>query len=65
MNNTENNQIVKKDTKKPDDIKKSKDLVKKVDPKEESKKEVKKLKPKSLQKLKRRKVTEVILPDLI
>ena len=46
LNNTENNQIVKKDTKKPDDIKKSKDLVKKVDPKEESKKEVKKLKPK-------------------
>ena len=65
MNNTENNQIVKKDTKKPDDIKKSKDLVKKVDPKEESKKEVKKLKPKSTPKAKKKeKVTEVILPDL-
>ena len=65
LNNTENNQIVKKDTKKPDDIKKSKDLVKKVDPKEESKKEVKKLKPKSTPKAKKNeKVTEVILPDL-
>ena len=65
LNNTENNQIVKKDTKKPDDIKKSKDLVKKVDPKEESKKEVKKLKPKSTPKAKKKeKVTEVILPDL-
>ena len=65
LNNTENNQIVKKDTKKPDDTKKSKDLVKKVDPKEESKKEVKKLKPKSTPKAKKKeKVTEVILPDL-
>ncbi len=65
LNNTENNQIVKKDTKKTDDTKKSKDLVKKVDPKEESKKEAKKLKPKSTPKAKKKeKVTEVILPDL-
>ena len=65
LNNKEINQIVKKDTKKPDDKKKSKDLVKKVDPKENDKKEVKKLKPKSIPKAKKKeKVTEVILPDL-
>ena len=65
LNNKEINQIVKKDTKKPDDKKKSKDLVKKVDPKENDKKEVKKLKPKSIPKAKNKeKVTEVILPDL-
>ena len=65
LNNKEINQIVKKDTKKPDDKKKSKDLVKKVDPKENDKKEVKKSKPKSIPKAKNKeKVTEVILPDL-
>ena len=64
LNNTENNQIVKKDTKKPDDTKKIKRFGKKVDPKEK-KKEVKKLKPKPTPKSKdKEKVTEVILPDL-
>tara|TARA_Y100001970_G_scaffold286867_1_gene410089 strand:- start:6196 stop:7725 length:1530 start_codon:yes stop_codon:yes gene_type:complete len=69
LNNKENNQIVKKVIKKPDDKKKSKDLVKKIDPKEKNKKdikkEVKKLKPKSIPKAKNKEnVTEVILPDL-